>query len=57
MKITCTIQEFKAMVETCYGQRVFQTNPCTGCVMSSICKGDGINADIEILEIERRHHP
>lgn len=51
MKISCTIDEFKAIVEVCYGNRLIHADPCATCVLHDICKdSDGIAADIEIIK-------
>lgn len=51
MKISCTIDEFKTIVEACYGNRLLRSDACANCVFGDICANqDGIAADIEIVK-------
>lgn len=51
MKISCTIDEFRTIIENCYDNRVLSGSPCAKCVLHYICKdSDGIAADIEIVK-------
>lgn len=55
MKITCTIDEMKELIEVCYGNRVFMPDACRSCVMARFCKDtgyQGLTADFEIIKEE-----
>lgn len=56
MKISCTIDELRSILESCFSNRcVSAENLCPMCALYRICSGsDGIKADFEIIEIERR---
>lgn len=52
MKISCTIDELRSILESCFSNRcVSAENLCPMCAFYRICSGsDGIKADFEIIE-------
>lgn len=53
MKITCTTDEMKTIIENCYGNRMFFADTCERCALSKVCKDgkyEGISVDFELIK-------